>query len=162
MEPLLLGGGMVDQVNDSGASWSDIPARFEAGSPNLADVVGFAAAAEYLSTIGIQHVYAHDQSLTQSALSQLACVPGLDVLPDKGVGRTSIISFTIQDVHPHDVAQVLAEQGVAVRAGHHCCQPLMHSLGLTATTRISFGLYNSDDDVDALLHGLDEVKRLFG
>lgn len=161
MEPLLLGGGMVDQVSDRDCSWSDIPARFEAGSPNLADAVGFAAAVDYLSAIGMRRVEAYVSSLTQQAVEALSQFADVRLIPVAEVGRTSIISFQMPGIHPHDIAQVAADFGVAVRAGHHCCQPLMHSLGLSATTRVSFGIYNLPEDVDALLTAIDEVRRLF-
>ncbi|NNF96152.1 MAG: SufS family cysteine desulfurase [Halobacteria archaeon] len=161
LEPLLLGGGMVDQVSDSHCSWTAIPARFEAGSPNLADAVGFAAAVDYLSAIGMEQVQAYVTSLTHQAIERLSQFADVRLIPAANASRSSIISFEMPGVHPHDIAQIAGERGVAVRAGHHCCQPLMHSLGLTATTRISFGLYNQQEDVEALLAAIDEVRRLF-
>ena len=161
MEPLLLGGGMVDQVNDRDCSWTAIPARFEAGSPNLADAVGFAAAVDYLSAIGMQQIEAYVSALTQQALAALSQYADVRLIPAANAGPTSILSFDMPGIHPHDIAQVAGEHGVAVRAGHHCCQPLMHALGLSATTRASFGLYNQPQDVEALLAAIDEVRRLF-
>jgi cysteine desulfurase/selenocysteine lyase len=161
MEPLLLGGGMVDEVSDRQCSWTAIPARFEAGSPNLADAVGFAAAVDYLSAIGMERVEAYVTSLTQQAVEALSRFADVRLIPAANTSRSSIISFEMPGIHPHDIAQVAGERGVAVRAGHHCCQPLMHALGLTATTRVSFGLYNQQEDVEALLAAIDEVRRLF-
>jgi len=161
MEPLLLGGGMVDEVSDETRSWSAIPARFEAGSPNLADAVGFAAAVDYLGGIGMRRIEAHVDSLTRRAGAALARIDGLRLIAPMTPTSASIISFDMPGIHPHDIAQVLGECGVAVRAGHHCCQPLMHSLGLSATTRASFGVYNRQDDIDALLAAIDRVRRLF-
>lgn len=161
MEPLLLGGGMVDRVSDNHCSWTAIPARFEAGSPNLADAVGFAAAVDYLSAIGMERIEAYVTSLTQQAIEALSQCADVRLIPAMKTRRSSIISFEMPGIHPHDIAQVAGERGVAVRAGHHCCQPLMHSLGLSATTRVSFGLYNQQQDVEALLAAIDEVRRLF-
>lgn len=161
LEPLLLGGGMVDQVSNTHCTWTSIPARFEAGSPNLTDAIGFAAAADYLSTLGMDNVETYVASLTQKAVEELSQFRGVRLIPSQASNRSSIISFDMPGIHPHDVAQVAGERGVAVRAGHHCCQPLMHYLGLTATTRASFGLYNQQEDVDALLLAIDEVRRLF-
>jgi cysteine desulfurase/selenocysteine lyase len=138
-----------------------VPARFEAGSPNLADAVGFAAAADYLDGLGRQRVRAHLATLTAVAAEALAELPGLRLLPPTGAPRSAILSFTLDGVHPHDLAQVAGEQGVAIRAGHHCAQPLLRSLGLAATARASFGIYNDMDDVDALVRAVDGARRLF-
>lgn len=162
MEPLLVGGGMVDRVTLESSDWSACPARFEAGSPNLADAVGFAAAAGYLTRVGMDNVHRHVSALTRQALDALADVPGLQLIPHHAIDRSAIISFTIDGIHPHDLAQVAGEQGVAMRAGHHCCQPLMQHLGLTATTRASFALYNGPQDVMALLQAIDRARALFG
>jgi cysteine desulfurase/selenocysteine lyase len=161
MEPLLVGGGMVDQVTLATASWAKVPERFEAGSPNLAGAAGFAAAVEYLTQVGVETIHAHVSRLTRQAVDALAEVPGLRLIPDRTVARSAIVSFVIDGVHPHDLAQVAGEQGVALRAGHHCCQPLMQHLGLAATTRASLALYNSEQDIEALLRALDQARRLF-
>jgi len=164
MAPLLLGGGMVDEVGEGVARsrWAGTPARFEAGSPNLAGAVAFAAAADYLQGLDLNRVRTHLRSLTAAATEALAQLPGLRVLPPTGVPRSAILSFTLDGVHPHDLAQVAGEQGVAIRAGHHCAQPLMRSLGLVATARASFGIYNDTDDVVALVRAVDSARRLFG
>ena len=163
MEPLLLGGGMVDQVGDDDASWAAYPARFEAGSPDLAGAVGFAAAAEYLDGIGVHAIRDHVAGLTDRALTALSGVTGMRIYgPLTRDQRAGIVAFNLEDIHPHDLAQVLAAQGVAVRAGHHCCQPLMRHLGVPATVRASFALYNRPDEIDALVSGLDAAQRLLG
>ena len=163
MAPLLLGGGMVDQVGEGVAdsSWSAVPARFEAGSPNLGGAVAFAAAADYLQDLDRHRVQAHLTMLTMAAAGALAELPGLRLLPPAETPRSAILSFTLDAVHPHDLAQVAGEQGVAIRAGHHCAQPLMRSLGLVATARASFGVYNGMDDVEALVRAVDSARRLF-
>jgi cysteine desulfurase/selenocysteine lyase len=164
MEPLLLGGGMVDQVGEGSAasSWSEVPARFEAGSPNLPGALGFAAAADFLDGLGRERVHAHLAQLTGAAADALVDVPGLRLLAPAGNAPTAILSFTLDGVHPHDLAQVAGEQGVAIRAGHHCAQPLLRHLGLSATARASFGVYNDLADVAALVRAVDRAHRLFG
>ena len=163
MTPLLVGGGMVDEVGEGTAdsSWSEAPACFEAGSPNLADAVGFAAAADYLDGLGRARVQAHLATLTAIAAEALVELPGLRLLPGEGTPQSALLSFTLDGVHPHDLAQVAGEQGVAIRAGHHCAQPLLRSLGLAATARASFGVYNDMDDVDALVRAVDSARRMF-
>ena len=161
-EPLLVGGGMVDLVRDDDALWTLVPERVEGGSPNLVGAVGFAAAADYLTGIGMQRIATRVAELARNAVDALREIPGLSLLPDAGTPRTSIVSFDIEGVHPHDVAQIAAEYGVALRAGHHCCQPLMCHLGLAATVRASFGAYNDGADLEALvraLHGTAQALR---
>jgi cysteine desulfurase/selenocysteine lyase len=162
MEPLLVGGGMVDQVTVEAASWAGYPERFEAGSPNLAGAAGFAAAVEYLTQVGMDAIHAHVARLSRRALDVLAEVRGLRLIPDRTVKRSAIVSFIVDGVHPHDLAQVAGAQSVALRAGHHCCQPLMQHLGLAATARASFAAYNSEADIEALLRAIEEARRLFG
>lgn len=162
MEPLLVGGGMVDRVDDETAQWAPVPARFEAGSPNLAGAVGFAAALDWLSAIGMGKVHYHVSALTRKAVAALASVPGLQLLPDASAERSAIISFVLEGIHSHDIAQVAGEHGVALRAGHHCCQPLLRQLGLVATARASIGIYNDEADIAALVDAIQEAKRLLG
>jgi cysteine desulfurase/selenocysteine lyase len=162
MQPLLVGGGMVDRVSLEDSTWADSPSRFEAGSPNLADAVGFAAAADFLNRIGREAVQAYVAALTRQALAVLVEVPGLRLLPPAATPRSAILSFSVEGIHPHDLAQVAGERGVALRAGHHCCQPLMQHLGIPATTRASFAVYNTPEDVAALLDAIDHARRLFG
>jgi cysteine desulfurase/selenocysteine lyase len=160
-EPMLLGGGMVDLVRDDDALWASIPQRFEAGSPNLLGAAGFAAAARYIDGVGRAAIADHLSELTDSAASALGSIQGVRVLPEGAqVERGPILSFTIDGIHPHDIAQVAAEHGVALRAGHHCCQPLMQHLGVDATARASFALYNTAADVDALAEAIDGVIRV--
>ena len=162
MEPLLLGGGMVDEVGEGTAAsrWAAVPACFEAGSPNLPGAAGFAAAARYLDGLDRARVRRHVAALTRTAAAALAGMPGLRLLgsPD----AVAILAFTMDGVHPHDLAQLAGEQGVAIRAGHHCAQPLLRHLGLAATARASFGIYNDLDDVEALVAAIDSARHLFG
>lgn len=149
MEPLLLGGGMVDEVGESHSRWAPSPGKFEAGSPNLAGAVGFAAAVDFLNGIGMDRIHAHVQDLTRQALRALATIPDMQIYgPVDAIRRAGIVAFNSPGIHPHDMAQLLAERGVAIRAGHHCCQPLMRFLGVPATARASFALYNGPDDVE--------------
>jgi cysteine desulfurase/selenocysteine lyase len=160
-EPALLGGGMVDQVRDDDSQWADIPARFEAGSPNLAGAVGFAAAADYLDAIGRQAIADRERELAGSAFDLLSAIDGIEFYPaSRAAGRSGILSFNLEGVHPHDIAQIAGEHGVAIRAGHHCCQPLMRQLGVSSTARASFAFYNNDEDVAALAAALREAGSL--
>lgn len=162
MEPLLLGGGMVDNVNDGVSSWMPYPAKFEAGSQNLADALGFAAAVNWLEKTGMDIMHAHVTDLTQYALDSLSKLNNIDIYgPANAEQRAGIISFNLKNVHPHDVAQIAGERGVAIRAGHHCCQPLMHELAVAATARASFAPYNSLHDIDALLDAIHEAQQMF-
>lgn len=162
-EPLLLGGGMVDEVSIDGSSWAEIPARFEAGSPNLAGAIGFAAAADYLHTIGLEAIERRVKELTRLAHDNLKNIDGITLYgPDPGLDRGGIISFNLDGIHPHDVAHIAAEHKVAIRAGHHCCQPLMQQLGVSSTARASFNLYNSEQDIEALLAAIQDAKRILG
>lgn len=163
MRPLLLGGGMVDSVGPERSSWAPVPARFEAGSPNLADAIGFAAAARYLQSLGLEAVERHLRQLTHETLQGLSDIPGVEIYgPVDADQRCGIISFNLRDVHPHDVGQIAGEMGVALRAGHHCCQPLMHHLGVAATVRASFAVYNDGRDVAALCNALERARELLG
>lgn len=161
MEPWLVGGGMVDEVGDAESRWAPSPAKFEAGSPNLAGAIGFGAAVDYLAGIGMERVRDHVQTLTQQALRALAAMSDVRIHgPVEAAGRAGIVAFNLSGVHPHDVAQLLAERGVAIRAGHHCCQPLMRFLGVPATARASFALYNRPDDVDVFIDAMHWVRRV--
>ncbi len=162
MEPLLLGGGMVDSVNEGDSIWMPYPAKFEAGSQNLADALGFAAAVNWLNETGMEAMHAHVTDLTQYALDKLSKLNDIEIYgPANAKQRAGIVSFNLTDVHPHDVGQVAGERGVAIRAGHHCCQPLMQHLGVAATARASFAPYNSHDDIDALLDAIHEAQNMF-
>jgi cysteine desulfurase/selenocysteine lyase len=163
MEPFLGGGEMIRDVTIDAATWNDIPWRFEAGTPNVAEAVGLGAAVDYLSALGMDRVRAHEAEVTGYCLERLAEVEGLRVLGPRDLeSRGGAVSFLLGDVHPHDVAQVLDAEGIAVRAGHHCAKPLLRRLGVQATTRASFYLYSTTEEVDALVAGLDKVKRFFG
>ena len=162
MEPLLLGGGMVDVVGEPTSQWAHYPAKFEAGSPHLAGAIGFAAAVGYIESIGLEVIQAHVDSLTQYALDKLTAIDGLQLYGPADVRQQSgIISFNLDDVHPHDLGQIAGEQGVAMRAGHHCCQPLMEALGVAATARISFAAYNQAQDIDALVAAIAAARAIF-
>lgn len=162
IEPLLVGGGMVDEVYEDHSSWALVPARLEAGSPNLADACALAAAARYLQDCGMARVQAHLQALGEQARAALAGLDGVQVYGAGDATRHSgIVSFSVEGVHPHDLAQVAGEHGVAIRAGHHCCQPLMAHLGVAATARASFGVYNGADDVAALVEAIAAARELF-
>ncbi|HEV2528058.1 MAG TPA: cysteine desulfurase [Thermomicrobiales bacterium] len=162
MPPFLGGGSMIRRVELTGSTWADVPARFEAGTPAIAEAIGLGVAVEYVSGIGLDAIRQHEHDLLVYALARLAEVPHVTVFgpanPDEQAG---VISFVVDDVHPHDVAAILDEGGVAVRAGHHCCQPLMRELDLIATTRASFGPYTTTADIDALVAGLHRVNAIF-
>jgi cysteine desulfurase/selenocysteine lyase len=161
--PFLGGGSMIADVRIEGSTYADIPQRFEAGVPNIAEAVGLAAAADYLTGLGMDRVHEHERRLTGYALERLAEVDGLRLIgPSSLEHRGGLLSFTLGDVHPHDVSQVLDAEGIAVRAGHHCAKPLMRRCGLQATTRASLYAYNTTDEVDALVDALGKVRALFG
>jgi cysteine desulfurase / selenocysteine lyase len=162
MEPFLGGGEMIRDVAIEGSTWNDIPWRFEAGTPNVAEAVGLGAAVDYLEALGMDRVRAAEADLTAYALKRLGEVRGLRVYgPAELEHRGGVVSFTLGSVHPHDVAQVLDEEGIAVRAGHHCTMPLHRRLGVPATTRASFSVYSTADEVDALVAGLEKAARFF-
>jgi cysteine desulfurase / selenocysteine lyase len=162
MEPFLGGGEMIRDVTIEGSTWNDIPWRFEAGTPNVAEAVGLGAAVDYLRALGMDRVRAAEADLTAYALKRLGEVQGLRVYgPAEVEHRGGVVSFTLGSIHPHDVAQVLDEEGIAVRAGHHCTMPLHRRLGVQATTRASFSVYSTADEVDALVAGLEKAARFF-
>ena len=163
MEPIEGGGDMIADVTKEASTWAPIPHRFEAGTPPIIEVVGLSAALDYLDEVGMQAVAAHGADLTRYALDRLADIPGLEIQgPPTTERRAGVISFTMGDIHAHDLATILDQHGVAVRAGHHCAKPLMQTLGIAATARASFYLYNDTTDVDALTEGLLDAGRLFG
>jgi cysteine desulfurase/selenocysteine lyase len=162
-EPLLLGGGMVDEVLDGTSLWSEIPARFEAGSPNLAGALGFAVAAGYIQRIGRDRIMKREQELADTAFEVLSGIDGLSIYgPENSQHRTGILSFNIDGIHPHDVAQIAGEHGVAIRAGHHCCQPLMQHLNTSSTARASFSFYNNEQDIEALVSAIRDSMKVLG
>jgi cysteine desulfurase / selenocysteine lyase len=164
MPPFLGGGSMIRKVTREGTTYADVPARFEAGTPAIAQAVGMAAAIEWLdATLGMDAVREHERAITDYALERLAEVPGLKVFgPPRGPDRLGPVSFEIDGIHAHDVSEILDRHGVAVRAGHHCAQVLMVRLGITATARASFGVYTTTDEIDRLVDGLEDARRVFG
>ncbi|MGK5533791.1 cysteine desulfurase [Streptomyces sp. URMC 129] len=163
LPPFLGGGEMIETVTMSSSTYAPAPHKFEAGTPPIAQAVGLGAAVDYLSAIGMDKIAAHEHAITRYALDRLAEVPGLRIIgPVTGEDRGATISFTLGDIHPHDVGQVLDEQGIAVRVGHHCARPLCLRYGIPATTRASFYLYSTPAEVDALVTGLEYVRRFFG
>ena len=162
MPPFMGGGGMIRKVSTGRATWADVPARFEAGTPSVGDAIGLGVAIEYLQGLGMAHVTEHERGLTAAAVERLCEIPELRLYgPEEVTDRAGVISFTLGDIHPHDVAAILNEDNIAVRAGHHCCQPLMDRFGLVATTRASFYVYNGDEDIERLLAGLRRARDIF-
>jgi cysteine desulfurase/selenocysteine lyase len=163
MDPFLTGGDMIASVDFQSATWNELPAKFEAGTPMIAEAVGLAAAVDYLSTLDMSRVRAHERALTAYMLERLAEVPGLRVVgPPEADSRGGLASFTIEGMHPHDVAELADRGGVCIRAGHHCAQPLMRCLGVGATARASVGVYNEAADIDALVQALLAGREIFG
>jgi cysteine desulfurase/selenocysteine lyase len=163
MEPFLTGGDMIASVDFQSVSWNELPYKFEAGTPPIAEAVGLAAAVDYLAGIGMERVRAHERSLTAYMLDRLAEVPGLRVVgPPEAERRGGLASFTVEGIHPHDVAELVDRGGVCIRAGHHCAQPLMRCLGVGATARASVGVYNEASDIDALVASLHAGREIFG
>ncbi|HEV2105581.1 MAG TPA: cysteine desulfurase [Candidatus Eisenbacteria bacterium] len=162
MPPFLGGGEMIREVKLAGSTWNELPWKFEAGTPAIAEAVGLGAAVQYLERLGMDAVFAHDQELVRYALARLAEVDGLRVLGPPAERRGGVVAFTLRGIHPHDAATVLDRRGVCVRAGHHCAMPLHECLGVPATARASFHCYSLPEEVDALVEGLHETVRLFG
>ena len=162
MEPFNLGGHMIRKVQFEGTTWGDLPHKFEAGTAPIAEAVGFGAAVDYLTEVGLDAVEQHEHDLVAYALERLADVPGMQLYGPPPERRAGIVSFNMEGIHPHDVAQVLDWEGVAIRAGHHCCQPLMARLGVAATNRASFYLYTVRDEIDRLADGLLRARKVFG
>ncbi len=163
MPPVLGGGDMIRTVSLTDATWNDLPWKFEAGTPNIADVVGFGAAIDYLEAAGMDRIRRHEVELTTYALERMREIDDLELYgPEDPEGRAGVISFNHRSIHPHDLGTYLDRRGVAIRAGHHCAQPLMERLGQNATARASFYLYNNHADIDALVDGLREAGRFFG
>jgi cysteine desulfurase/selenocysteine lyase len=162
MPPFLGGGDMIKEVKLRGFRPNSLPYKFEAGTPAIAEAAGFGAAVDYLSSLGMDAIAAHEHEITEYALERLEEVPGVKVFGPGAEKKGGVAAFTLEGVHPHDVAQILDQDGIAVRAGHHCAQPLHERFGLPATSRASFYLYNSKDEVDLLVNGIYKVKELFG
>jgi len=163
MPPFLGGGSMIRKVTKEGTTYADVPARFEAGTPAISQAIGLAAALRWLDALGMDAVLAHEREIADYALDRVVEVPGLRVFgPDRSPERVGPVSFELEGVHAHDVSEILDRHGVAVRAGHHCAQPLMERFGITATARASFGAYTTPQEIDRLVEGLLDARRVFG
>lgn len=163
MSPYQGGGEMIHIVGRDESSWAEVPHKFEAGTPNIAGAIGMGAAVDFLSEISVEAIAAHERDLMEYALGQLRDMPGMKIYgPESLDERSAVISFTMGDAHPHDISTILDAEGVAVRAGHHCAQLVMKHFDVAATARASFYLYNTRDDVDRLVAGLEQVRSIFG
>ena len=162
MPPYQSGGDMIEFVSDHHSTWNVLPHKFEAGTPNVADAIGLAAACEYLDAIGMAAVRAHEQQLTALATERLSAIEDVRIYGPAPADRSGVVSFTVGHIHPHDLATILDECGVCIRAGHHCAQPLMRRLNVVATARASFYVYNTEADVDALVAGVERAREVFG
>jgi len=162
MNPFQGGGDMIREVHKYETTWNDLPYKFEAGTPSIADVVGFGAAIDYLLKIGMDNIRQHEIELTSYAIEKLSSVKGLHIYGTKDISkRGGVISFNFADVHPHDVAQIVDGEGIAIRSGHHCAQVLMERLNVAATSRASFYIYNTKEEIDKLINSLNKVARIF-
>ena len=162
MPPFLGGGDMIKEVKLRSFRPNTLPHKFEAGTPAIAEAVGFGAAVDYLTALGMEAVAAHEHEVTEYALERLEEIPGVKVFGPSAQHKGGVAAFTLEGVHPHDVAQILDRDGIAVRAGHHCAQPLHEKFGIPATSRASFYLYNTKEEVDLLVNGIYKVKEMFG
>jgi cysteine desulfurase/selenocysteine lyase len=161
MPPFLGGGDMILRVTLEESTWNELPWKFEAGTPSIAEVIGFGAAVDYLSRIGMEEIHAHEQFITDYALEALSEVKGLNLMGPPVAQRGGVAAFTLEGVHPHDIAQVLDQDGIAIRAGHHCAMPLHTKLKLPASARASFYLYTRPADIDQLVASLNRVRQIF-
>ncbi len=162
MPPFMGGGEMIRTVGLRESTWNDLPWKFEAGTPSIAEAIGLGAAVDYLNNLGMENVLRHEQEITAYAMAQLQSVPGLTIYGPDATCRGGVISFTLGDIHPHDLASILDQEvGVAIRAGHHCAQPLMERFGLAATARASFYVYTVPEDIDVLVQGLHKALQIF-
>lgn len=159
-DPVMFGGEMIAYVDRDSATWAELPAKFEGGTPHIAGAIGLGVAVDYLNTVGMHRIEQHSKQMAEEAYRRLAQISGVNVYGPPSP-RTSVVAFNVVGIHPHDVAQVFDSRGVAIRAGHHCAQPLMHWLDVGATARASFYLYNSERDIDALVEATEETKRYF-
>jgi cysteine desulfurase/selenocysteine lyase len=163
MPPFMGGGSMIRKVTKGGTTYAEPPARFEAGTPAISQAIGFAAAIRWVDGIGMEAIRAHEEEIAAYALERLPDVPGLTIFgPPAGPGRLGPVSFELEGVHAHDISEILDRHGVAVRAGHHCAQPLMDRLGVAATARASFGVYTKPEEIERLVDGLHDARRVFG
>ncbi len=162
MPPFLGGGDMIKEVKLRSFRANSLPHKFEAGTPAIAEAIGFGAAVDYLKAIGMDNIAAHEHEITEYALERLEEIPGVKLFGPDANHKGGVAAFTLEGIHPHDVAQILDQDGIAVRAGHHCAQPLHEKFGIPATSRASFYLYSTKDEVDLLVNGLYKVKKMFG
>jgi cysteine desulfurase/selenocysteine lyase len=161
MPPFIGGGHMIREVQAGSSTWTDLPWKFEAGTSQIAEAIGLGAAVDWIESIGIDRIHAHEEVLVAETLSRLAEIPGVSIHgPADAADRGALVSFSLEGAHPHDVSEILSRDGICVRAGHHCAQPLMRRLGVSATTRASFAVHNSIADVDSLIDGLQNVRRV--
>lgn len=161
MDPYQFGGDMIHEVTLKKTTYAKPPAKFEAGTPAIAEIIGLGAAIEYLEKIGFEAIHAHEQELLEIATEKLSKIAGLKII-GTAADKASLVSFVMEGVHPHDIGTVLDQQGVAIRAGHHCAQPTMERFGIPATARASFAFYNTKEEIDALVSALQKVKEIFG
>ncbi len=162
MPPFMGGGSMIRTVGLRESTWNDLPWKFEAGTPAIAEAIGLGAAVDYLNALGMENVQRHEQELTAYAMAQLQAIPGLTIYGPEATQRGGVVSFTLADIHPHDLASILDQEfGVAIRAGHHCAQPLMDRFGLAAMARASFYVYTIPEDIDVLVQGLHKALQIF-
>jgi cysteine desulfurase/selenocysteine lyase len=162
MGPWLGGGDMIKVVSFKTSTWNDLPWKFEAGTSAVAEAVGLGAAIDFIERVGIENIAAHERALTAYALPKISELDGINVVGPPAEKRGGVISFTLDGMHPHDIGELLGREGVCVRTGHHCAQPLMRKLGVPATARASFACFNTTDDVDALIDALVKAKEVFG
>ena len=161
MPPWQGGGDMIRTVSFEGSTWAEPPQRFEAGTPNIAGVVGLAAAIDYVQGVGLERIAAHEQALLESATAAVQALPGVSLI-GTATEKASILSFVVEGIHPHDLGTILDSEGVAIRAGHHCAMPLMTRFGVPGTARASFALYNDEQDVTALVAAIAKAQEMFG
>src|SRR5699024_664845 len=160
MEPVEFGGEMIDFVYLHDSTWKELPWKFEGGTPIIAGAIGLGAAIDFIQSIGMDNIAVHEQKITSYAMERLSSIEGIEMYGPKE--RAALVTFNLSDVHPHDTATILDSYGIAVRAGHHCAQPLMKWLGVTATARASFYIYNTEEEIDRLVEGLLKAKEYFG
>lgn len=162
MPPFMGGGDMINTVTLEGFTTNQLPWKFEAGTPAIAEAIGLGAAVDYLTNIGMENVHRHEQALTEYALDRMGSLPGITLYGPDAAHKGGVVSFSVQGVHPHDIATILDSEGICIRAGHHCCQPLMQHLDVPALARASFYVYTDKQDIDALVAGVKKVQEIFG
>jgi cysteine desulfurase/selenocysteine lyase len=161
MPPYQGGGDMISSVTFEKTTYNKVPHKFEAGTPDISGAVGMKAALEYLNKLGMEKIAAHESELLTYATDAISAIPGIRII-GTAKEKSGVVSFVMDGIHPHDIGTVLDQEGIAVRTGHHCAQPVMERFGVEATVRASFGLYNTKQEVDALVRGIQKVKEVFG